>query len=427
MERRTFHLSLAAVLLSCSAALAQTGSNPPTQPPATESMPSPRSVGSSPVASPLNQPVLQPTAPSAPPGATWPPPGQPVVQPTTPCMPPPGQPVYPPPGQPVYPPPAGWVLVPAGPMWQPPPSPGLGLVPGETNPRWDVSFEALWLERDTDRSVSLGFTRYNPGSHARQAIPSDHLWSDDALFTLQPGIRLQLVGRITDQMAIEASCWGLQHWSVGHTIFGDPAGRTVLAHSDWLQTADFDNSLGYTLTSDVANVEINQRFKWLSFDPYRSLSWLWGVRYFYLSDDFGLNGSDLGTGTFENLSWRTKNNLIGAQLGLQWAWGWDRFQLSAEAKVGLFANAYAQQGIDAIGGPVNFQQLDASHSGTDLAALVEFSLLARFRLTSCMWLRAGYQCYGVTGLATGPRQLGGYDSSGSVGLDGLSLGLELTR
>jgi hypothetical protein len=50
-----------------------------------------------------------------------------------------------------------------------------------------------------------------------------------------------------------------------------------------------------------------------------------------------------------------------------------------------------------------------------------------YRITSCMWLRAGYQYYSVTGLALGPRQLGGYDAGSSVGLDGLSLGLELTR
>ena len=204
-----------------------------------------------------------------------------------------------------------------------------------------------------------------------------------------------------------------------------------MASSPWLQTPYFDNSLGYTYTSDVANVEINQRFKLFSFDPYRALSWLWGVRYFYLSDDFILSGSDLYSSTNEDLNWQTKNNLIGMQLGLQWTWGWDRFQLSTEAKAGLFANCYSQQGTDSINGSASSPGFDVSHSGTDLSALFEFSLLARFRVTDCMWIRAGYQYYCVTGLATGPRQLGaqlaGYDAGGTVGLDGLSLGLELVR
>ena len=126
-----------------------------------------------------------------------------------------------------------------------------------------------------------------------------------------------------------------------------------------------------------------------------------------MSDDFILSGSDLYSNTDEDLNWRTKNNLIGMQLGLQWTWGWDRFQLSTEGKVGLFANVYSQQGTDSINGSASYPGFDVSHSGTDLSALFEFSLLARFRLTECMWLRAGYQYYCATGLATGPRQLGG--------------------
>ena len=176
------------------------------------------------------------------------------------------------PAQPVYPPPS----------WLPAPSPGLGLVPGGTAPHWDISLDALWLERDTGQGVPLGKTVYNYGP----LRPTDELWSDDVLFPLEPGIRLQLVGRITDQMAIEATCWGLQHWSVGRTIYPDPTGYTIASRLG-CKLGYFDNSLGYTYTSDVANVEINQRFKLFSFDPYRALlavgrSLLLLVRRFHL-------------------------------------------------------------------------------------------------------------------------------------------------
>ena len=189
----------------------------------------------------------------------------------------------------------------------------------------------------------------------------------------------------------------------------------------------FDRSLGYTYSSDVANAEINQRFKLLSFDPYRSVTWLWGVRYFHLSEDFILSGSDRFTNSSESFNCKAKNDLVGMQLGLQWAWGWDRFELSSEAKVGLFANIYSQRRIDTDVGTAGFRPFDVSHGSTDLAALFEFSVLLRYRITSCTWFRAGYQCYGVSGLALGPGQLDGFDSRGSVGLDGLSLGLEVTR
>ncbi len=331
-------------------------------------------------------------------------------------------PYLPPPEEPVYPPQVF--------RWGSP-SPGLSLVPGSDHPRWDVSVDALWLERDAGTSIPLGFTSYNYGSHAMQAIGTDSLWSDDVYFPLAAGLRLQVICRTSDETAIEVTGWGLQQWSVGRSIYGDPLGESVLAHSPWLAMSSliggFDNELGYTYNSQVANVEINQRRKLYSFDPYRAFSWLWGFRYFSLTDDFGLSGSDLYTGNYESLDWRTSNNLIGMQIGLQWAWGWDRFQLSTEVKGGLFANAYSQHGIDSGSPLAGFQPFDISHGGTDLAGLIELSLTARYRIAPNVWVRGGYQFYGLSGLALGPRQLGGYDDSGSVGLDGLSVGMEWTH
>ncbi len=313
------------------------------------------------------------------------------------------------------------MLAPGQPIWQPVPPPDFGLVPAEVVPRWDISVNALWLERDFGRSVLLGSTNYSPFP-----MQTNQLWSDDVPFPLEPGVRLQFIGRITDQMAIEVTSWGLQQWSVGRTIYADPTAPT-LANSIWLNSSPFDNFLSYNYNSEVANVEINQRFKLLSFDPYRTFSWLWGVRYFNLSDDFSLTGADLGSGTVENLDWRTSNNLIGLQAGLHWAWGWDRFQLGTEAKVGLFANVYNQHSTDTATAAPAFRPSDTSHNSTDLAAMLELSIVARYRVTKCLWLRAGYQYYCVGGLALGPRQLGGFDDGGTVQLDGLSVGVELMR
>ena len=88
-------------------------------------------------------------------------------------------PYLPPPEQPVYPPPVFGRSAPS-----PSPGLGLGLVPGADNPRWDVSVDALWLERDVGSGVLLGFTSYNYGPQPFQAIGSDSLWSDDVYFPL---------------------------------------------------------------------------------------------------------------------------------------------------------------------------------------------------------------------------------------------------
>ena len=300
---------------------------------------------------------------------------------------------------------------------------------GITPPRWDFSVDALWLERSTGKGVWLGSTAYwNPSPNPP---PLDSLWSDNVLFSLAPGIRVQLIGQISERSDIEAVGWGLQQWSVGRSIYGDPDYFTVLAHSPWLQTSSliggYDNSLSYTYKSQVANAELNQRFRLSTFDPFHSAEWLWGVRYFYWSDNLILSGSDISTGTSENLNWQTKNNLIGMQLGFQWDRGWDRFQLSTEAKVGLYANIYSQDEADSVSGSTGAQPFSASHGDTDLAFLGEVSILARYRVTESLWLRAGYQFYYAAGLAMAPRQLGGFDNRGDVALDGLSLGVEYRR
>lgn len=132
-----------------------------------------------------------------------------------------------------------------------------------------------------------------------------------------------------------------------------------------------------------------------------------GRAYFRLTDDFSLSGTDDQYQTTETLDYRTTNNLVGPQLGLHCVRGWDRFQLLTEAKLGVMANFYSQQGSDvASGNPPNFTPMSSSINGTDASVLFEISIMARFRMTDYLWLRAGYQFDTVTGLALGPRQLG---------------------
>jgi hypothetical protein len=301
--------------------------------------------------------------------------------------------------------------------------------------QWSVSLEALWLERSVGSSIGLGFTAYNPASGVPQQYDTDSLFSDDVQFPLATGLRLQVSRRFNDEMAIDATYWGLQQWSVDRAIFGDPYQQSVLAQSPWLNlppllpAGGLDDTLAYIYKSQVHNVEISQRFRLNSDNPYWALNWLWGPRYFFLGEDFTLAGSD-SAGDIENLTYKTQNNLVGLQTGLQFVRGWDRFQLETGVKVGLAANIFTQHGIDvastgAGGIPAGFTPFDISHSGTGVSGIFELSLSARCRLSQSLWLRAGYQVYCVTGLALAPRQLdASFGHGGTVALDGLSLGLE---
>lgn len=419
MNRHALLFALIVALLNAVTASAQVATNPQVPPPppapdgATSTGPALAPAAIPPAGQPVPQPVLQPGPQSVP---------QPVPPPAVPYYAPPPQPYWQPP-YPYAPPPPGAVIVPA-----PRPGPGTFItIPGLETPHWDLTVDALWLERTVGNSVGLGFTASNGNSNSRY-FGNDAMYSDDVLLPLETGVRFQISRRISDQAAIEATYWGMQQWSVGETLLADP-GDTVLAYSPWLQLSSaiggFNNDLSYSYSSQVHNAEINERILLSAYSPYWAFGWLWGVRYFNLSDNFTLSGSDLDTGYSESLNYRTTNNLIGPQLGLQCVRGWDRFQLISEGKIGVLANFYTQQGSDAAGGnPSGFTPMDLSRSGTDVSALFELSITARFKVSQYLWLRAGYQFYAVTGLALGPRQLGGADHNGSVGLDGLSLGLE---
>jgi hypothetical protein len=296
------------------------------------------------------------------------------------------------------------------------------LVPAPPLPsyQWGVTADALFLERSSGGSVPLGYTYFNTAS----APLADQLYSDDVVFPLEAGLRLEISRRFDNNMTLAATYWGLQQWSVGNAIYGDPVGETILAYSPYLQLPSFYTSLGYTYGSQIHNVEFNALYRLNPDDPYWEVNWLCGVRYVYFADNFSLTGID--SSATESLNSNTTNNLIGAQTGLFFVRGWSRFQWEAGLKVGLMANIYHQHATDTAsdgsGDATVFS--DNSNSGSGLSALFEVSVGVRYRLTDNLGLRLGYQVYDITGLALGPRQLGSFGHGGNVCLDGLSLGLQ---
>jgi hypothetical protein len=340
------------------------------------------------------------------------------------------------PAAPSQPPPVPYYVYPApGPYAAPVvvSPPAMELVPLPPLPPyvWSAAVDALFLERSSGGSILLGATLYNS---AAQLPPRDSLYSDDAGFPLAAGMRLEISGKLDNDITLAATYWGLQQWSVGSTIYADPYQDTVLAYSPYLQLPTLlnglDNWLGYTSSSQIDNVELNALFRLSSYNPYWQLNWLWGARYIYFADQFTLSGVDTLNSASEQLAYSTTNNLIGGQTGLLFTYGWSRFQWEAGLKVALMANIYRQHGTDTAsepsGIPAGFIPYDISNSGCGLSALFELSLAARYRLTDNLWLRLGYQFYDIGGLALAPRQLDAFGHGGNVALDGFSLGLQGT-
>ncbi len=360
---------------------------------------------------------------------------QPAVQPGYPAP----QPAYPPPSypQPLYQqPPPGAILAPPSPNFlnAPPPQPYYvpQVVAPVDAPHWVVTAEAMWLERTDDRSIFLG-DAVTTAASGSPGFVLDELRSDDALFNWATGVKLQLAYCLSNHDAIEMTYYGLQHWSAGRSIYGDPVNETVFLYSPYTQTdtliGGFDTRLGYTYQSTLNNLEITDRFA-----ASGGLAWqvagLWGIRYVQVSDKFTLTGEDTFTGDFENIDIKTSNNLLGPQIGLQIIRDWGRFQLNTELKAGIFANfnreTYSNlNSSGASGNPPGFVTVNDSKQSTAVAGLVEFILIAKYKLTDHLWLRGGYETAWIGGLATGPKQLAGFDHGSSIGLDGPSLGFEV--
>ncbi|MGO9115953.1 MAG: BBP7 family outer membrane beta-barrel protein [Thermoguttaceae bacterium] len=356
-------------------------------------------------------------------------------------------PYYPPPGS--YAPPPGAVMVVPGqpyPYAYPPPGPYGGpivmsprvavLVPAPPLPsyEWSATVEALFLERSSGGSTPLGYTYYNSASQLPANLGTDSLYSDDATFPLEAGLRLEISRKFDNDITLAATYWGLQQWSVNNTIYGDPYQETVLAYSPYLQLPTLlhglDDSLGYMYASQVQNVEVDALFRLNPSDPYWEVDWLWGARYVYFSDHLTLTGVDDLNSASEQLDYKTTNNLVGAQTGLLFVHGWSRVQWEAGLKVGLMANIYHQSGSDTASGssgiPAGFTPYNISNNGSGLSGLFELSFAACYRLTDNLGLRLGYQVYDITGLALAPRQLGSFGHGGNVAFDGLSIGLHAT-
>ena len=184
----------------------------------------------------------------------------------------------------------------------------------------------------------------------------------------------------------------MQDRLIGQAIYGDPTGETIKAYSPWLQISKLDNGFDdalYAYRSRFDNVESNDRRKLTTYDPAWNVNWLWGIRFFRMTDDFTLDGSDLAHANIENLAYQTKNSFIGMQAGLQGLWGCDRIQLGSKERWACTPIS-TQHGTDFGRGSPAVAPLDAAETGCDAAMLFEVSAMLRYRLAKEFWLQAGY-------------------------------------
>ena len=250
-------------------------------------------------------------------------------------------------------------------------------------------------------------------------------------FDYNLGGRFTYRSRPTYDNGVELSYVGLFNWDETarrtstmndlNSTFTPGAGLTA-ANFSAFNNARFHQQ---RFESSLHSVEY-QNVKW----GYDGTSYTAGLRYLLLQDEFQFDSIN-GAGQRGQFNLDTTNNLIGPQVGINCTRDMGNgFSFSLKGKLGLMANINnSETRLDNNGFLVANNDDNVSFS-----ALFEVGALAHYQINSFCRLRAGYEAWLITGVATVEdnlnstisRSTGSIVNSGDDAfLNGFTVGLEL--
>jgi hypothetical protein len=300
---------------------------------------------------------------------------------------------------------------------------------------YDFSLEAMWLQRDGERSVPLA----SQGMGGPIVLNTDQFRFDE-----RPSFRFSAWLQFRSMGNLEFNYYGLFHHA-DQVQVTDPGNNLFSALSNYGQTplGGFleDANAAYIreeLSSTFDNFEINYRRHWQGPDCRLQGSYLYGVRYFKFDEDFDL----VSVSTINAAQYRyhvdTDNSLVGAQTGGDiWVCVIPGIRMGAEGKVGVFGN-HASQGtrLTATSLPTPFTEAAISN---DVAFVSDASLFLTYRINYQLNLKLGYNFLYADGLAmagenfnatppnvllAGSRRQATINDNGNILYTGASIGFE---
>jgi hypothetical protein len=155
-------------------------------------------------------------------------------------------------------------------------------------------------------------------------------------------------------------------------------------------------------SSSFDNLELNFRQRWQGYGCKLQGSYLAGVRYFQLDEDFVfITQAPLNNGSMDyNVG--TSNEMVGLQLGGDiWACLIPGLSVGAEGKAGIYHNAARQSTL--LNATTVVPPLVEDVSDADVAFIGEAGLMANWRVTQSWTARIGYQFLYVAGVALAPE------------------------
>ena len=278
---------------------------------------------------------------------------------------------------------------------------------GCCTPIWhDFHVEALHLRRD-DVGTNVNFT--SDGAGGPIVLSTDDLDLEDSV-----GFRATYSYLIAPATNLEATYFGTHEWSDSASVTS--AGDLWSVFSDFGAFSPQQGQQGFQQTVDAAifhsidysseihNIELNLRRRWVSANCLLHGSYLAGVRYVSLNEAFS-HDTRVVDGGFLNYDVETQNDMTGFQLGGDlFVCVSPRFKLGAEVEAGMFGNDADYQGVVNTrevtnGVAVDANPINESDDQTDVSILAEASAIALFRVTPRFTLRGGYTVMYMDGVA----------------------------
>ena len=287
---------------------------------------------------------------------------------------------------------------------------------GQCAPRWyDITMDGIYLKREK-ASRTIDF--------ASDGINGDIILSTDDLdFDQELGYRLTAAHQIFAGATLEFTYFGLLDWST--SALNRPAQFqddifSVLSQYGTDPFGGFDEtdrsrqqSLAYSSSTD--NFELNVRKRFTAPNCRLQYSWLAGVRYLYLLEDFSyltLGGDadaimpGLQSRGSMNYNVGTRNSLTGLQVGGDaWVNLVPGVNVGADIKAGVYGN-YANQTTNILATtttPAAGSTYAESLNTYDIALITDANLYFMWRLGPHWSVRAGYNFMFMDGVALAPE------------------------
>lgn len=270
---------------------------------------------------------------------------------------------------------------------------------GCCSPIW-YDFEISWMSLTRDESSNIGIT--SDGIDGPIVLSTDDIDGE-----LAHGLRATYAFLFGPSTSMELTYFGAQEWdesasatgagdlysvfsNFGLDQFSDPGPPPTIIFG-FPQTVDAANLHTLDFTSELHNVELNLRRRWVTAGCLLHGSYLAGARYLSLQEEL-VHTTAAASGGSMDYNIQTDNESFGFQAGGDlYVCVSPRFKLGLDAKGGIFGNdANVQSVINTIDTGVAATPVNENNSETDVAFVGELSALATFRVTPRLTIKGGY-------------------------------------